>query len=527
MKITGFIGFYGNNVERYWHTICERLFNCIDNAMIYRNESSCVTYSQELALSPHPTSELKLQIGIESTKHSAMVSTVTINEMLYLRRDYWGIRNIYYAMMSDGILFASDLKLILFSREYTPLEYDEKSLEECSSLGYIYREDATLFRGIKKVRKNETLCRSKEKDAFFLKNHKALKYTFRNFDDAYGVLLSTLEKVVRDSMVNLKGNKLFMLSGGIDSTVLSVFASQCHAIHTATFLSDDNKEDAFYASSVAKLISSKHQEIVFPKDAIHYIPEYLHSVEFLEMDGIFSPLGGLANYLFVKEMSCPQGTILFSGDGADELLAGYYWQFTHPYGFVDKLKQLTKRHRLYDEISCLFPLPEEKEQYRSIIQKFLLGTALTNYHLNCIEHIARRFKVHSVPIYMDKRLTDIMCSIPISWLCNDWETKRPLKKILVQYLASHDLGSLVSRKKMAMPSSVPNNFMKRLHKLSLVYKRCNHPYAHLLGFSPMNIMMFDILHKYFTLSPIDVPEVAEWEQDMERMRRSHEPIVYW
>ncbi|MBR1760048.1 MAG: asparagine synthase [Schwartzia sp.] len=527
MKITGFLGFYGIDAERHKSAIRDRLSEHIDDAKFYGNMSTCITYSKELEASVKPAAALELRLGKEAAKQSAMESVVIINDELRLQRDYWGTRNVYYAPLKDGILFASDIKLILSSRELPVVEYDIDALEECSSLGYIYQEDATLFRGIKQVKRNEILRMADAQTISFRKNHEEARQTFLEFDDAYGAFLAALEDVVRDSMAKLQGDKLFLLSGGMDSTALSIIAAQCQTIHTATFSSGDNKEDVFYADSVAKLISSHHREIVFPEDAIRYVPEYLHSIEALELDGIFSPLGGFAYYLFAKELSCPQGTVLFPGEGADELLAGYYWPFTHPYGFVDKLKQRAMGHHLHDEICKLFPLPEEKERYRGIVQTFLLGTALTNYHLNCIEHTARKFKVHSVPLYMDKRLTDVLRSLPISWLCNDHETKLPLRKFLLQYLSPHNLASLVLRKKLAMPSVIPKCFLDRLHGISSAYKDCKHPYGELLDFSSVNCMMFDILHKYFTLAPMESPDAAEWEEDIERMEKFHEPIVHW
>lgn len=92
--------------------------------------------------------------------------------------------------------------------------------------------------------------------------------------------------------------------------------------------------------------------------------------------------------------------VIFPSEGADELFGGYYWQLTHTFGFVDNLKKITYDTKMYDEILNLFPAVEERNIYREVAYNFLQGSALTNYHLNCIEYSAKAFSLYSYSIYM-------------------------------------------------------------------------------------------------------------------------------
>ncbi len=513
-----FLGFYGNTAPKFKNIAEKCLSEFLSDFNLFFKDNAFLIYSKDIEKVENFDLNLELNIGNGIKGQSETNLQIAIKEELSLKRDYWGIKNIYYTFCDDGIIFASDIKLMLSSGILINFEYDTDSLEEMASFGYILREDATIFREIKQVKRNSVLKVTKKGKISFTERYKTKKINFKNFNDFCDKLLYSMKEVISDTLASDERLKIFFLSGGIDSALISILASKYQKINTVTFVSTDNLEDVFYANTVSKAISSKHKEIPFPNDAIKYLPEYLRTIEGLELNGIFSPLGGFANYLLIKLLESLPGAEFITGDGADELFAGYYWQFTHPYGFADKLKSLTKCN--------LFPLPEEKAIYRKIIREFLAGSALTNGHLNNIGREARSFNMNFVPIYTDKRISDLACSAPLSWLCNDRETKIPIKNILSRYLETYKSSDLLSRKKLAMPSVVPSVMSESLLKMTLSYENHSHPYGEYLKFSPFNCMMFDIFHKYFTLNPRKNINTDEWEEDVERMTKFNEPIVY-
>lgn len=88
---------------------------------------------------------------------------------------------------------------------------------------------------------------------------------------------------------------------------------------------------------------------------------------------------------------------------------------------------------------------------------------------------------------------------------------------------------LVTRKKLAMPSVVPNYFTLKLREISnkAYAKKESHPYSRILGDNTLSYLMIDILKKYLIDRPKGNFEGAEWKEDLLRMEKNHEPIIHW
>lgn len=458
-----------------------------------------------------------LKISIELTK-----TQIKIN------RDRWGTRSINYCCVEGGIYFASDVRFLLALPIPEIAEYDQISFMESATLGYIYSEERTLFKKIKQVPRNSGLIYSIRGLKITRNIISADKDRFKNIEIAVSSFGKAFESTVANA-TKITGNKAYLLSGGMDSTALVLTAANhLDKLNTISFASENNPEDIYYAKKVSKSVGSDHTIIQFDEQKIlEQLPSFLHDIENVEFEGIFSPLGGYAYYVLCAEVAKLGFDIIFPGEGADEILGGFYWALTHTFGFVDSLKEKAKNDEMYNRIVKLFPEVEERQIYREIAYYFFQGSALTNYHLSCIEHSAKAFGLYNYPIYMATQIDEVVRDIPMKWLCDGENIKIILKEYLKPRLERISLSELISRKKSAMPSVIPISFMKKINSIA-EREACNseNPYRNILQDKPLNILLLDVLHKYYTLRPLEKIDILEWKEDLERINRN-ERIVHW
>lgn len=531
MSIKGFVGFWSfSDIEPLSKTLNDAYKKTITNGVSFGNTRYTVLVSKDFL---NEASEEAIEIAsgkCDSFEAHSMITTIKMNKNQFCAiRDRWGTRTFYYCLVKDGFYFASDIRFILSLSIDDINRYDEGALIETSTLGYILSSDRTLFEHIKQLPRN---CKMSWQDGVFsIDRNKILsadRSRFASIDEAYNAFSFTFKNAVA-SATRITGSKAFLLSGGMDSCALALAASESIGkIDTISFASDSNVEDVYYAKQIASYINSNHTVLRFDEmNVLYKLPEFLNNIENLEPEGIFSPLGGFAYYLLCEEVKKLGYEVIYPGEGADEILGGYYWQLTHSFGFVDKLKSLAKHTKVEPVIDTMFPDTEERAFYREMSYYFLQGTALTNYHLSCVEHSAKAFDMLNYPTYMSGSLYDVVKDVPMRWLCDGENTKLLLRRFLMSYLSNNGLEGLITRKKQAMPSVVPNSSSQQIGKLAFMAEPLsNNPYKNLLGKNKTSILMLDIFHKYYTLRPLEKVDLEEWREDVERISRN-EYFIHW
>lgn len=531
MSIKGFLGFWSfSGVKPLSETLIDAYNETITNGVSFENERYTVVVSKDFLGKISEESIEVISGKCDSIEAHSMSITIKINKNQFLAtRDRWGTRTLYYCLVNGGFYFSSDIRFILSLPIEDIKQYDEDALIESATLGYILSADRTLYSKIKQLPRNYKMsCLG---DEFCVDRNTILsadRIRFDSFDEAYDAFSSTFKSVAA-SATGISGEKAFLLSGGMDSSALAIAASESIGkIDTISFASESNSEDAYYAKGIASYINSRHSILKFDETkAINKLPEFLNSIENLELEGIFSPLGGFAYYLLCDEVKKMGYEVIYPGEGADEILGGYYWQLTHSFGFVDRLKGLTKGTSVRTVIDAMFPDTEERAFYREMSYYFLQGTALTNYHLSCVEHSAKAFGMLNYPTFMSGSLYDVIKEVPMKWLCDGEKTKLLLRRFLFNYLGDVGLEGLITRKKQAMPSVVPNSLSCQIEKLAAVSEiHSNNPYKEILRGNKTSILMMDIFHKYYTLRPLEKVNLTEWKEDIERMNRN-EYFIHW
>jgi asparagine synthase (glutamine-hydrolysing) len=242
---------------------------------------------------------------------------------LVLVRDRLGIKPLYYAHVNGHLVFASEIKAILTSGIVKPRLADG-ALSEYLGFGYIAGE-GTMFRDIHKVPPGHILTwddgRVALRPYWDLRFEPGPSMPESERDRAFAALFKESVELRLMSDVPLG----VFLSGGLDSSAIAAVTSRLVGGPISTF--SVGFESRYYsefpfAREVARLVGSDHHEIVLTADAFFdAFPRLVwHEDE---------PLWGTASVAlyFVSELASRHVKVVLSGEGSDELFAGYdrYW----------------------------------------------------------------------------------------------------------------------------------------------------------------------------------------------------------
>jgi asparagine synthase (glutamine-hydrolysing) len=240
-------------------------------------------------------------------------------QTFFVARDRYGIKPLLYQFDEDKFLFGSEMKAII---EYgIDKEIDHASLFAYLQLNYI-PAPATIFSSVKKLMPGHYLRVSYKKiETHCYYSIPTSQYSeFQNYNNAKEKLKELLEDSVQRRLVSDVPLGAF-LSGGIDSSVITALASKHKPnLHTFSIGFRDEKffDETHYANLVAKHFKTEHTVFSLTNnDLLAHVNDVLDS-----LDEPFADSSALNVYILSKETR-KHATVALSGDGADELLAGY------------------------------------------------------------------------------------------------------------------------------------------------------------------------------------------------------------
>ncbi len=244
----------------------------------------------------------------------------TENRTLLLARDRLGIKPLFYAKLTSGIVFASEIKA-LFAHPGLGKNLNPAEVDAYFELGYIPGPD-TIFDGIQSLGPSCWLEYSRGAVA----TH---RYWSPNFEGPHiagcekelvDELDARLNDAVKSHLVADVPVGAF-LSGGIDSSLVCAIA-QRHArepLRTFTIGFSGGGDERRYARAVAAHIGSDHHEALVTPDIVAELPRLVEHLEQPLFDNSVLPTH------LVSQMARQQVKVVLSGDGGDEPFAGYEW----------------------------------------------------------------------------------------------------------------------------------------------------------------------------------------------------------
>jgi len=240
---------------------------------------------------------------------------------LFLARDRVGIKPLYYAVIGDGIVFASEIKALLADPE-VKRELAPEIVDRFLTFLYVPGEE-TLLKGIRKLAPGHYLL--VKKDQMEIRQYWDLRFSEptggRSLADAESELSELLAESIELHMIADVPVGV-LLSGGVDSTaVLSCAAEKSEKnINTFTvgFSGSHVPDERPYAKLAAESFHSRHHEMtIAASDFREFLPKYVWHME----EPVCEP-PAIAMY-YVSKLARKHVKVLLSGEGGDEAFAGY------------------------------------------------------------------------------------------------------------------------------------------------------------------------------------------------------------
>ncbi len=277
---------------------------------------------------------LYLKYGVEMLNHLNGIFAFAIwdkrEDTLFLARDGLGVKPLYVANVSNGFLFASEIKALL--QESTI----DTSLDPFALFNYLTflwsPTPRTILRSVQKLEPGHALLIRRGQ---IIKKWQYYDLPYSNsceehlsVDEAVDSLIRLLSQAVSRQMIADVPVGAF-LSGGLDSSAIVSFAQkhltnnqklQCFTIgfKDETFSKEGLSEDLPFAQRVAKHLGVDLNTIFVGPEMIEELPKMIYHLDEPQADP--APL----NVLFISQLAKSHNIkVLLSGAGGDDLFSGY------------------------------------------------------------------------------------------------------------------------------------------------------------------------------------------------------------
>ncbi len=242
---------------------------------------------------------------------------------LFLARDRLGIKPLYYFTDAQGIYFASEVKAILrVVQGRLPIRAD--LVDAYMGFGYVPGEE-TMLDGIKRLLPGHCMHITPEPGAP-IRPEQYWQLDFTCLQDRGESYYLEKGRALLDSAIDLRLRSDvplgIFLSGGLDSSaVVGLLASRVsEPLKTFSVAYDFGRQydETPYARMVAEKFNTDHHEIMLtPEQFRDFIPRFIEL-----MDEPVTESAAISLY-FVSNLAKKQVTVVLSGEGSDEIFAGY------------------------------------------------------------------------------------------------------------------------------------------------------------------------------------------------------------
>lgn len=245
----------------------------------------------------------------------------SVKKEVFLVRDHFGIKPLYYWNRNNQFVFASEVKALL-QFPGIKAEADRDSIYEYLTFQFVLG-DKTMFKNIFKIEPAQYLIVKdgvvKEKKFYWAVSYNIdAKKNEEEFADELLVLLDNSASIQIRSDVPIGAH----LSGGIDSSTVATLASKNYygsfKTFTGGFKDSPDYDETHYAKIVSTSIGSKHFTI-FPtyKDFAEHFEKLVY-----HMDEPAAGPGVFPQYM-VSKLAARNVKVVLGGQGGDEIFGGY------------------------------------------------------------------------------------------------------------------------------------------------------------------------------------------------------------
>lgn len=342
---------------------------------------------------------------------------------LLLARDRLGQKPLFYFMDGDALVFASELDGLRQHPAF-PKELARESLHNYLSLQYVPQPD-TAFRHVRKLPPGHLLEQNLEHAQISIRCYWQADFSIKNttltMNSATAELRKLVEKAVEKRLVADVPLGTF-LSGGVDSCIVTGIAAKlmypapCDAF-TAAFnaASYDERDAARRSAEIINKVSGgnlrHHEREIHPDDFA------LVEQVFARFGEPFADASALPLFLLSK-FAREKVTVALSGDGADEIFAGYERYLAMRY--AEKVYALPQSVRkvIFGGMAALFPDHGERSKsgrFRRLLKLFAAPEDVGYFNLldRCPENLKKELYGPAMADLADRSSSE--CFTSINW----------------------------------------------------------------------------------------------------------------
>lgn len=388
-------------------------------------------------------------------------------ERLFAARDQLGVKPLFYYLFDDTLVIASEIKCILSYIGKTVV--DQEGIKELLGLGPSLTPGHTLYKGIYSLRPGHYM--------FFKDDVDIYRYWMLHDEEHTDSLEETIHKV-RNLVIESTQRQLLsdvplstMLSGGLDSSILTAIASQyIHNLSTYSVTYEDQNKyfqsydyqttmDDQYINEMIEKYKTKHETITLTQeDLINSLEESLIARDMPGMADIDSSI-----LLFSKQISLNHKVCL-SGECADEIFGGYPWfykeeLYNQPHFpwmrdidlkmelFSDKVKELHIKDYIiqrYQESLNEINTNDQKKQLIYLNTEWFMQALLTR-----ADSQTMRSSIEVRVPFASTKILQYLYNMPKEYMFYEGEEKGILRKAFENFLPQ----DIIHRKKNPYPKT--------------------------------------------------------------------------
>ncbi len=346
-------------------------------------------------------------------------------DRLFLARDRLGIKPMYYYVDDNQLAFGSELKSIV-QLDSVPREIEPKALDTFLTLEYI-PSPYSIFKNIFKLPPGHWMLY--ENGETKIRQYWQLNYQRSHASTAE--LERRLEELLEDAVnIRLMSDVPLgaFLSGGLDSSSIVAMMSRRQKDQVKSFsigFDEATYNELPYARAIAEKFKTEHFEEIITPDAASLTEKILWM-----LDEPFGDFSVFPTYL-VSEMARKNVTVVLSGDGGDELLAGYDTYIAQ--GVARRYAKLPAflRKGAIEPIVNALPPTEKKKGFINKSKRFIEGARLPDF----LQHVRWM-------IFLQSAEKDLLYSSDFSRSLNGYNSHGFIQEYFSQVTSSDPLDQM-------------------------------------------------------------------------------------
>lgn len=248
-------------------------------------------------------------------------------QRLLLARDRFGVKPLYTAQVGGLLLFASEMKALLRHPALAAPTLDARSLEDMFTVGFI-PGPATIWREIQKLPPARRLLATASSGVVEVQRYWDAPFAAAGQEERIdpGEAAEAVLELLRDAVrLRLQSDVPVgaLLSGGLDSSGLVALMQELSGGRAHTFsigFAASSHDESRHALAAAQYLNTEHHVLHFDWADFDLLPQVVAALDQPQCFATAVPIWLL--YRACREAGCK---VILTGEGSDELFAGYPW----------------------------------------------------------------------------------------------------------------------------------------------------------------------------------------------------------